>query len=153
MVDFPDINEFFTVYYIWGKYFPFKKCVINLKSKWLNCFNFSYEIESSRECNTLELESTIQTCWDPIGVSLKPTEITKPGTVCAVQQHGDDFTTFVICTSRGWSSTQNEGWYKWSVFLWFNVKLNVENIKFQIIEASQCLLLFCFYLFDWFFLH
>lgn len=62
------------------------------------------------ECNTFELESTIQTCWDRKGVSLKNPDITKTGTVCEVQQIGDNFTIFVVCTTRGWSWTENEGY-------------------------------------------
>lgn len=43
-----------------------------------------------------------------MGVSLKNPKITKTGTVCEVQQKDDNFTTFVMCTTKGWSATQTE---------------------------------------------
>lgn len=68
----------------------------------------TFGVEPSQVCSTLELESTIQTCWDSIGASLKNQHIIETGTVCEVQQHSENHTTFVVCTTRGWSSTQNE---------------------------------------------
>lgn len=44
-----------------------------------------------------------------MGVSLKNPEKTSMGTVCEVQKYGENFTTFVVCTTTGWTSTQNEG--------------------------------------------
>lgn len=43
-----------------------------------------------------------------MGVSLKNPKITKTGAVCEVQQKDDNFTTFAICTTKGWSATQTE---------------------------------------------
>lgn len=68
----------------------------------------TFGFDPSPECNILELESTLQICWDRMGVSLKNPEITKMGTVCEVQKNGENFTTFMICTTTGWTATQNE---------------------------------------------
>lgn len=80
-----------------------------IKNQMSKLFYDCFQFDPSPECNILELESTLQICWDRMGVSLKNPEITKMGTVCEVQKNGENFTTFMICTTTGWTATQNEG--------------------------------------------
>lgn len=63
-----------------------------------------------------------------MGVSLKNPEITETGTVCEVQQNGENYTTFVVCSTRGWSSTRNEGLFVCTFSFCFRVKSTFEIV-------------------------
>lgn len=115
VVDTTD-NTYFTINVIWGKY-SFKPLIeyyvlsSNNTLKLLEWLNFCGQVSSSRDCNASELESAILTCWDFQGVSLNSPKITKLGTMCKVSKTDD---SFVVCTTKGWSATQNECLYEYT---------------------------------------
>lgn len=70
-------------------------------------------------------------------MSIKNSKITKTGTMCEVRQKDINFTTFVVCTTRGWSTIQSL--YECSLF---HVKFDFESIDRPL--RNFCFLFFLF---------